>query len=211
MGKRKLAYADSSQSKIQKLTTFGFSSNAGSNESSALQKDETVQNTKPSTPKRKFNVHWKFNRDWLRYDSKLGMMFCDLCISANVCNVFTQGTCIMKKEAVTKHEKGTGDNSHSAALQKSKSAENMETVRQNALSKSKSAVIAALRNTYFAASNDLPNSMISRLNNLCIEQGNSQLKDLRVDAHTTYESNSSVQEFQQSLSDVILDRLLDNW
>ena len=50
MGKRKLAYADSSQSKIQKLTTFGFSSNAGSNESSALQKDETVQNTKPSTP-----------------------------------------------------------------------------------------------------------------------------------------------------------------
>ena len=48
MGKRKLAYADSSQSKIQKLTTFGFSSNAGSNESSALQKDETAQNTKPS-------------------------------------------------------------------------------------------------------------------------------------------------------------------
>lgn len=50
----------------------------------------------------------------------------------------------------------SGDNSHSAALCKSKSAENMEVVGQNALSKSKSAIISALRNTYFAASNDLP-------------------------------------------------------
>lgn len=65
----------------------------------------------------------------------------------------------------------SGDNSHSAALCKSKSAENMEVAGQkNALSKSKSAIISALLNTYFAASNDLPNSMVPRLNNLCISQ-----------------------------------------
>lgn len=106
MGKRKLVASDPCQSKIQKLSMFGFSSNSGSEHSTPpAQASNSVKIVKPSTPKRKFNISWKFNRNWLRYDSKLGLMFCDLCISANVQNVFTEGCSIMKKENVDKHEK----------------------------------------------------------------------------------------------------------
>lgn len=109
MGKRKLVASDPCQSKIQKLSMFGFSSNSGSEHSTPpAQASNSVKIVKPSTPKRKFNISWKFNRNWLRYDSKLGLMFCDLCISANVQNVFTEGCSIMKKENVDKHKKGTG-------------------------------------------------------------------------------------------------------
>lgn len=95
MGKRKLVASDPCQSKIQKLSMFGFSSNSGSEHSTPpAQASNSVKIVKPSTPKRKFNISWKFNRNWLRYDSKLGLMFCDLCISANVQNVFTEGCSI---------------------------------------------------------------------------------------------------------------------
>lgn len=41
------------------------------------------------------------------------------------------------------------DNSHSAALQKTKSAENMKNIRYKAHTNSKTAIIPALQNTYF--------------------------------------------------------------
>ena len=54
MGKRKLAYADSSQSKIQKLTTFGFSSNAGSNESAELIETNNFRESNEASDRKKF-------------------------------------------------------------------------------------------------------------------------------------------------------------
>jgi len=39
-------------------------------------------------------------------------------------------------------------------------------------------------------------------------QGANQLKDLKVDQHTTYSNNQSVQEFQQSIAKVLENSLL---
>lgn len=104
MGKRKLVASDPCQSKIQKLSMFGFSSNSGSEHSTPpAQASDSVKIAKLSITKRNFNISWKFNLDWLRYDFKLGLMF-----SAKAQNVFTDGCSIMKKENVDKHEKGTG-------------------------------------------------------------------------------------------------------
>lgn len=69
-----------------------------------------MSETPCSPPKKrgKFLESWKINRPWLRYDSTQNLMFRDICIRAQVTNVFTTGCDMFKKEAVTKHEKRTG-------------------------------------------------------------------------------------------------------
>ena len=118
-------------------------------------------------------------------------MFCDICIQAQVTNVFTNGCDMFKKEAVTKHEKkkgihilcqwnanslvfflvklflnttNIGNNSHVRAVQSSTSSAGMV---KATISKSKAAIISALRNVYFAAINNLANASSQ---NLCIDQ-----------------------------------------
>ena len=118
MGKRKLEFSTPTKSKVQKLTAFGFRSNSSDPEPtipvhSKIRECATPSKTPvhskisecatPKTPSsRKFMDAW--GRPWLRYDVKLKLLFCDLCISAQVVNVFTTGCDIMKKESVTKHE-----------------------------------------------------------------------------------------------------------
>ncbi|XP_053383125.1 E3 SUMO-protein ligase KIAA1586-like [Mercenaria mercenaria] len=83
----------------------------------------------------------------------------------------------------------------------------MKMAQQTALGKSEAAITAALKNVYFAAKNDLANSMVPELNNLCLKQGVSQISDLKVDAHTTYEHHSSIGEFQEALAGVLVENL----
>ena len=114
MGKRQLEIPNSS-SKMTKLSAFGFSS--GANDNSVSQpvspkppkKASTLVSATPSSSStRKFMDTWKFNRPWLRYDPKSKLMFCDICVSAQVVNSFTSGCSVMKKECVTKHETKKG-------------------------------------------------------------------------------------------------------
>lgn len=56
MGKRKLVASDPCQSKIQKLSMFGFFCNSGSEHSTPpARASNSVKIVKPSTPNRKFN------------------------------------------------------------------------------------------------------------------------------------------------------------
>ncbi|KAJ8303661.1 LOW QUALITY PROTEIN: hypothetical protein KUTeg_018771 [Tegillarca granosa] len=100
-------------------------------------------------------------------------------------------------------------NSHARAVEISKQSNCMDAAREVALSKNKHAIVSALRNVYFAAVNDLSNSNVPKLHELCIEQGATQLKDLAVDDHTSYAHNQSIQEFQAAISKVLEDKLLD--
>ena len=86
---------------MTKLSAFGFSS--GANDNSVSQpvspKPPTLVSATPSSPStRKFMDTWKFNRPWLWYDPKSKLMFCDICVSAQVVNSFTSGCSVMKKE-----------------------------------------------------------------------------------------------------------------
>ncbi|KAJ8314507.1 LOW QUALITY PROTEIN: hypothetical protein KUTeg_006657 [Tegillarca granosa] len=190
MGKRKLPFSDNNTNKVAKLSAFGFKTpglNLVSNENSPANVDIPVKTTS-SASSRKFLETWKFGRPWLRYDSEQKLMFCDICIRACVKNSFTVGCDVMKKECVVKHAKGTDDNSHGAA--------------------NKTAVLAALCNVHFAAKFNLANTIVPELNKLCISQGVSELMQLKVDQHTTYEHHSSIREFQQSLAEVLEDDLV---
>ena len=91
--------------KDDKISAFGFSS--GANDNSVSQpvspkppkNASTLVSATPSSPStRKFMDTWKFNRSCLRYDPKSKLMFCDICVSAQVENSFTSGCSVMKKE-----------------------------------------------------------------------------------------------------------------
>ncbi|KAJ8300957.1 hypothetical protein KUTeg_022476 [Tegillarca granosa] len=210
MGKRKLPLSDNNTNKVAKLSAFGFKTpglNLVSNENSPANVDIPVKTTS-SASSRKFLETWKFGRPWLRYVCEQKLMFCDICIRACVKNSFTVGCDVMKKECVVKHAKGTDDNSHGAAVQTLEEAETMTKTIDKVISKNKTAVLAALCNVHFAAKFNLANTIVPELNKLCISQGVSELMQLKVDQHTTYEHHSSIREFQQSLAEVLEDDLV---
>ncbi|XP_053382594.1 zinc finger MYM-type protein 6-like [Mercenaria mercenaria] len=167
---------------------------------------QDVSERAKASAKRKFREDWKLNRPWLSYNPQSRSMYCSVCSSANVTNSFTTGCDIMKKENVTNHEKAKGKNGHLAALQIIEASKNYKKSAEAQLSKSEAAVTAAMKNIFFMTSNNLPNMLISNLNELCIDQGCSSLQSLKVDRHTTYEHSTSVQEMQQSMVDVINDK-----
>ncbi|XP_048763590.2 zinc finger protein 862-like [Ostrea edulis] len=84
----------------------------------------------------------------------------------------------------------------------------MDKAKVAALSKSKNAIVSAMTNVMFAAQHDIANTIVPELHQLCITQGATQLKDLKVDNHTSYSHHSSTKEFQQSMAEVVVDQLL---
>jgi hypothetical protein len=113
MVKRKIQDSIESNQKIVKLSSFGFTSARATQESVETPTSNGVESLgHKETPSKKhlgkFLESWKLNRPWLRHDPSQNLMFCDICIKAQVANVFTAGCDMFKKEAVTKHEKRTG-------------------------------------------------------------------------------------------------------
>ncbi|KAH3872481.1 hypothetical protein DPMN_035697 [Dreissena polymorpha] len=65
-----------------------------------------------------------------------------------------------------------------------------------------------MTNVYFAAQHTIASSLVPDQNRLCVLQCATQLNDLRVDSHTSYEPSSSVSEFQNCMADVLRSDLL---
>ncbi|XP_052223995.1 uncharacterized protein LOC127839652 [Dreissena polymorpha] len=65
-----------------------------------------------------------------------------------------------------------------------------------------------MANVLFLAKEDLPSSMLPEMNKFMMYQGLSKLADLCVDSRTSYEHSTSIDEFQDSLSDVVEEDLL---
>ncbi|KAJ8300978.1 hypothetical protein KUTeg_022497 [Tegillarca granosa] len=150
---------------------------------------------------------WKFRRPWLRYNAKTKLMFCDICVKAQVLNTFTTGCDMLKKKSVVKHEsKGkyrryylnhlkmcTSNSSHTFSLTVLKEGENMQVAKEKSVNKSKTAIISAMKNVLFSARNDLANSMRATLLKDCM-----LINILHMNTtpkHTTYEHHTSIREF----------------
>ena len=58
---------------------------------------------------RLFKESWKIGNSWLRYDSNVKAMYCDVCVKCQISNSFTTGCFVLKKESVTKHAKNKGN------------------------------------------------------------------------------------------------------
>lgn len=59
---------------------------------------------------------------------------------------------------------------HEKAVENEELARRMWVVKESAIDKSEAAITAALKNVYFAAKNDLANTMVPALNSLCLQQ-----------------------------------------
>ncbi|XP_076344932.1 uncharacterized protein LOC143244338 [Tachypleus tridentatus] len=149
---------------------------------------------------RSFQEKWLNEFNWLKYEASTKQMFCTLFIKVQNSNTFTTGCVVMKKDNLTKHQK-TKD--HRDAMEASKLSTAMTKATVSATNKSETAIIAAMHNVYFAAKHDLPSSLIPDLNRLCMMQGATQLQDLVVDQHTTYEHNTSISDFQDCMAEVL--------
>ena len=58
-----------------------------------------------SSEMRKFQLHWLQLHKWLKFDSKLNKMFCQVCIDAKLSNAMTLGTQNFKTSTLTRHIK----------------------------------------------------------------------------------------------------------
>lgn len=163
-----------------------------------------------SSTHRKFRTEWTAGRSWLRYDPVSKLMFCTMCEKARLENTFVRGCHIMKKESVTKHEKGQGENSHQTSKIIIQGQNTFSGASAVVRERSKDAAIGALKIVHFLAKHNLQNSLMGPMAELCTDLGADQLKLLSVDKHSTYTSNKSVHDFQQALSDCIAEKLIDN-
>ncbi|KAK6175159.1 hypothetical protein SNE40_013681 [Patella caerulea] len=135
-------------------------------------------------------------------------MFCSICENSKVSNSFTSGcTTVLKKESIDTHLSAKGPSSHKAALMIIENGNDMAKAREKSVSKSKESILSAMRNVMFMAEHDLPNSLLSDLNTLCLQQGAEQFKDLLLDNHTSYTHNKSVQEFQAAIAATVREDL----
>ena len=67
-----------------------------------------------SSEMRKFQLHWLQLHKWLKFDSKLNKMFCQVCIDAKLSNAMTLGTQNFKTSTLTRHIKSAD---HTRAIQ----------------------------------------------------------------------------------------------
>ncbi|XP_052222893.1 zinc finger protein 862-like [Dreissena polymorpha] len=115
------------------------------------------------------------------------------------------GCTVLKKENIVKHMK-TKD--HQKAVEASQLRRDMQAAKEVSINKSEAAVRCAMANVLFLAKEDLPSSMLPEMNKFRMYQGLSELADLCVDSRTSYEHSTSIDEFQDALSDVLEEDLL---
>ena len=102
---------------------------------------------------RKFQLHWFQLHKWLKFDSKLNKMFCQVCIDAKLSNAMTLGTQNFKTSTLTRHIKSAD---HTRAIQAHKQRKEMKAAMEKALTKEEEAIIVAMKAVYFLVKEDLP-------------------------------------------------------
>ena len=101
----------------------------------------------------KFQLHWFQLHKWLKFDSKLNKMFCQVCIDAKLSNAMTLGTQNFKTSTLTRHIKSAD---HTRAIQAHKQRKEMKAAVEKALTKEEEAIIVAMKAVYFLVKEDLP-------------------------------------------------------
>jgi len=135
----------------------------------------TIKTTATAADQRTFQHQWQSNNPWLKYDAVRKAMFCTLFLEAGMTNTFTEGCTMIKKDNVTKHGETKGKNGHKNAVIAVKLKTNMVNANRKAVQRNEQASIAFLRNVYWMAKTDSPNSLMKDLNELLKLQVRSKL------------------------------------
>ena len=132
-------------------------------------------------------------------------MKCTICENASKTNSFTVGCPYLVKDNCFKHAKS---HDHKNAIQAQIYGPMLMKAVGNVNSKERASVHAAMTNIYYMAKKNLPNCHFPDLNWLCMRQGCTDLKGLKVDKHTNYEHSDSVKDFQEAMKLVIDEQII---
>ena len=126
-----------------------------SDEDSGKNELETVTESckddkRRKTESRDIKSAWSVKYEWLKYERKSNLFFCDLCIKAGKHNVFTLGksALIPKADDFNKHEL---NKEHKLVVSAKLSVEKGEMAKAQAKANQsvKDAVVATMKNVYF--------------------------------------------------------------
>ena len=149
---------------------------------------------------RKFQLHWLQLHKWLKFDSKLNKMFCQVCIDAKLSNAMTLGTQNFKTSTLTRHIKSAD---HTRAIQAPKQRKEMKAAVEKALTKEEEAIIVAMKAVYFLVKEDLPLSKYPNFINFLKELNTPFVEHLKVNDRVDYTSPYIASEILKSLSKVV--------
>ncbi|XP_078576404.1 zinc finger protein 862-like [Branchiostoma floridae x Branchiostoma japonicum] len=166
----------------------------------------TTKEDANKTVSKKFVKKWLQTFKWLVYDPRLNLMYCKMCRGANKKNAFARGTQDFRIGRLELHvEKGD----HPALVEaENLRPNNVAAVVNRMLGARELAVIAALRNVYYLAKENIPSVKYQSLNELCEMQGCGALAALRVSANASYTHWDTVTDMQEAISNVLRDDLL---
>ena len=175
-------------------------------DSSHSDTDEEVGPMKQSNPprkkyKRSFCSSWKEKFMWLEYDGQA--MYCTYCKDAKKSNSYTSGCCNFRITDVQKHASGRDHRAAVEAYAMKVSGVTVTAGFQRINTEREEAVIAALKNVYWLAKEDISSMKYNSLNSLVKLQGCDQIEYLYVSENAKYTSPDVVKEMQGVLSKCI--------
>ncbi|XP_078607889.1 zinc finger protein 862-like [Branchiostoma floridae x Branchiostoma japonicum] len=163
---------------------------------------------------RHFSSTWlnhKHYKDWLVYKEVdgVGRMFCKLCIKYKKGSAFAnEGSTCFQATTLKDHKKSTA---HGAAEKLEKLSKSMCIVKASAkmVSKAEQSVVAAMKNVYFLAKEELATRKHKPLLELEKDIGCEAVSSLSTGGNATYDSNESANGFQDAISATITEDMLN--
>ena len=143
----------------------------------------------------KFRQRWKSNYPWLTYDTTGRLMFCS---RHKKNNQYASGT---------KNFKHTNILRHAYESQKGIACQSLSSVCTQSYSEKRKAVMAAIRNVYWLAKDEIATLKYGSLNELTLLQGCPDISHLSVAKNAQYTSPHIAEEMQDALSDCLKEDL----
>ena len=165
--------------------------------SSTTSSNTTTTVTATTCTASKFRQRWKSNYPWLTYDTTRRLMFCSICQRHKKNNQYASGTKNFKHTNILRHMKSLD---HRKALE----AEAYQSLCTQAYSEKRKAVMAAIRNVYWLAKEEIATLKYGSLNLL---QGCPDISHLSVAKNAQYTSPHIAEEMQDALSDCLKEDL----
>ena len=133
----------------------------------------------------KFQTGWLEKFEWLSYDEKKNLMFCNVCVKHNKSNTFVKGCSNFRTSTLTRHASGTD---HQSSIESVPMKQAMQQQSKQIFDAKEKAIVNCLKTVYYIVKGDLPlvkyESMVSFLTELEVPD----MDKVKIDKHTTYSS-----------------------
>ncbi|CAJ0844075.1 7283_t:CDS:2, partial [Entrophospora sp. SA101] len=197
------------------LYQYGFVRNKESSSTSEInineERSDSIEDTgskkkvlKNKSDNKQFQYSWLTEFQWLRYNTDNKIMYCIYCRNHNIkTTAFGKNGSknISKKSAIVEHSKCS---SHKQALQLEASKTQMEVILDKSFDQSAKYIVGLMKIAFYMIKNNVPFSKFSSQVELAIAP------DIVSENSTNYINVKSANEFLNSFSDIIYDRLWKN-